>query len=94
MTHLHEWIAQLELHKSHYTRGHAPMRQYLDRGVSVADLFGAYTETCEVLNRDKVPEDKQDHVSLPVFRDVFKYKYNIGPRQVVCFCFFVIFFKY
>ena len=94
MTHLHEWISQLELHKSHYTRAKAPMRQYLDQGISVADLFRAYTETCEVLNRDKAKEDKQAHVHLSVFRHTLKFKYNIGHRQVVCFCFFVIFFKY
>ena len=70
------------------------MRQYMVQGISIADLFRAYAETCDALNRDKDPGDKQDHVSLPVFRNVFKYKYNIGPRQVVCFCFFVIFFKY
>ena len=30
MDHLHEFIGTLQVHPSHYTRGKAPLRQYMD----------------------------------------------------------------
>ena len=72
MRHLHEWISALQVHRSHYTRAEAPMRQYMDQHWSVPMLYGLYYKDMDY--------EKKTHVSRTKFQQVFKEDYNIVPR--------------
>ena len=59
-----------------HSRAKTPMSQYMDQGISIADLFRAYADTCDAQNQDREPG--QNHVTESVFRHVFSHKYNIN----------------
>ena len=71
MSEVHSFIMKLPVHQSHYTRGKAPMRQYMER-CTVTDLWKVYTRQCE--------EKGQTHVSYYKFHHVLNHSYNISPR--------------
>ena len=75
IAHLHEFISTLPVHPSHYTRGKAPMRQYMDQHCTIKSLFDGYVFHAEVKGFKPVRSDK--------FRKVFNDQYNIVPRLVV-----------
>ena len=72
MGHLHEWISELQIHRNHYTRGSAPMRQYMDQNYTVPNLYNLYFHD---MTSNKLPA-----VSSNKFTAVFKTDYNIVPR--------------
>ena len=72
MEHLHKWLGQLQVKKSHYTRGKSPLRQYMEQNLTVKGLWLGYANKC-------VESDKEA-VSESVFREVFNSCYNIVPR--------------
>ena len=72
MDHLHEWISQLQVHPSHYSRGDTPSRQFLDQKYTTKQLWLIYKEHCMVLKLKGVSEEK--------FRFVFTHSYNIVSR--------------
>ena len=74
MTRLHKWLADLQVHKSHYSRGNCPMRQYTDTGVNLTKLWEDYSSNAI---RYEFP-----CVSANVFRNVFTKVYNISTRYV------------
>ena len=74
MTKLHEWLGELQVHNSHYSRGHCPMRQYTDTGLNVTALWRDYISAGMRSNFE--------YVTINVFRDVFTKVYNIGTRYV------------
>ena len=71
MFEVHSFIMKLPVNKSHYTRGKAPMRQYMER-CTVTDLWKVYSRQCE--------EKGQTHVSYHQFHHVLNHSYNISPR--------------
>ena len=72
MQHLHEWISALQVHRSHYTRAEAPMRQYMDQHWSVPMLYNLYFNDMD--------QNRKPFVSRTKFQQVFKEDYNIDPR--------------
>ena len=72
MWHLHEWISALQVHRSHYTRGEAPMRQYMDQHWSVPMLYNLYFRDMD--------QNGKASVSRTKFQAVFKTDYNIVLR--------------
>ena len=52
MSEVHSFIMKLPVNKSHYTRGKAPMRQYMER-CTVTDLWKVYTRQCEEKKTNK-----------------------------------------
>ena len=75
MQRLHDWLGDLKVHKSHYSRGRCPLRQYLDYGLNTTKLHKLYTAHA-VMN-------DYDPVSLKVFSNVFNNVYNITTRYVL-----------
>ena len=75
MIKLHEWLGGLQVHKSHYSRGKCPMRQYTDHGLNIAKLWRDYSSHGIRYNFKCV--------SPNVFRDVFTKVYNISTRYVL-----------
>ena len=43
MIKLHEWLGGLQVHKSHHSRGHCPMRQYTEHGLNIQQLWKDYS---------------------------------------------------
>ena len=87
---VHEFIGNLAVTSSHYTRASTPHRRYLsaevDR-VTIKDIFLNYIEW----HKTKYPEcDSSDTVTEGYFKQVFTTQYNIvarKPRQDQCdFC--------
>ena len=74
MKKLHDWLSDLKVHKSHYSRGHSPMRQYTDSWLNVSKLWRDYISAGM--------RQKFEYVTQNVFRDVFTKVYNIGTRYV------------
>ena len=75
MKKLHNWLGKLKVHKSHYSRGRCPMRQYTDYGLNINKLCRSYRQNAVIY--------KYDIVSLNVFRNVFTHVYNISTRYVL-----------
>ena len=71
---LHAWLGDLKVHKSHYLRGHCPMRQCLDYGLNTKKLHSLYVY--------HAMEKEYEPVKLRVFRNVFNNIYNITTRYV------------
>ena len=71
MDHLHEFIGELQVHPSHYTRGKAPLRQYMDQHCSIVSLYEGFAAKASALNIGIVRLDK--------FRRLFNDHYNIVP---------------
>ena len=79
MTNLHEFLSGLQVHKSHYSRGQSPMRQYTDPGVNTTTLWKDYVA--------QFIRDKKAFVTKNVFRTVFNNVYNISTQYVFRFLF-------
>ena len=47
LDHLHEFIGTLQVHPSHYTRGKAPLRQYMDQHCTIKSLYDGYVAHAE-----------------------------------------------
>ena len=75
MEKLHNWLGRLKVHKSHYSRGRCPMRQYKEHGLNIHKLWKNY--------RQDAIRYEWDFVSLNVFRNVFTHIYNISTRYVL-----------
>ena len=79
MANLHEFLSGLQVHKSHYSRGHSPRRQYTDPGFNTTRIWKDYVS--------QFIRDDKDTVTLNVFRNVFNRCYNISTRYVLSFLF-------
>ena len=81
---VHEFIRELPVVSSHYTRAKAPLRQYLPSGGSVNGVFTEY----QLWMRLNHPDVKT--VACKFFRKVFTKHYNIEfapPKKDLCnFC--------
>ena len=75
MEKLHDWLGRLKVHKSHYSRGRCPMRQYLDYGLNATKLHILYVYHASM--------NDYDPVKLRVFKNVFNNIYNITTRYVL-----------
>ena len=75
MQKLHDWLGKIKAHKSHYSRGRCPMRQYTEHGLNIHKLWKDYTN-------DAIRYERE-YVSLTVFRNVFTHVYNISTRYVL-----------
>ena len=75
MDHLHELIGELQVHPSHYTRGKAPLRQYMDQHCTIESLYDGYVSDANAKGINFVRLDK--------FRRLFNDHYNIIPWLVV-----------
>ena len=71
---LHDWLGDLKVHKSHYSRGKAPLRQFLDHGLNINKLHS--------LCVNDAIRGEFEAVQLRVFRNVFNNIYNITTRYV------------
>ena len=71
MSELHSFLMKLPVNKSHYTRGKAPMRQYMER-CTVKDVWKVYTSQCEA--------KEQQYVSYNQFYHVLNHNDKISPR--------------
>ena len=58
MSEVHSFIMKLPVNKSHYTRGKAPMRQYMER-CTIKELWQGYSTQREA--------NEQQHVSYHIF---------------------------
>ena len=58
LDHLHEFIGTLQVHPSHYTRGKAPLRQYMDQHCTIKSLYDGYCAHAESQGFDPVRSDK------------------------------------
>ena len=69
MADLHPFIISVPVNQSHYTRGKAPMRQYMER-CTVKELWQVYSSQREA--------NEEQHVSYHTFLSVLNYSYNIS----------------
>ena len=50
MIKLHEWLGGLQVHKSHYSRGDCPMRQYTDHWINIQQLWRDYSSKLDTIS--------------------------------------------
>ena len=74
MGHLHEFIGKLQVHPSHYTRGKAPLRQYMDQHCTIKSLYDGYVSDAD---------EKKKLLDWKNSEKIFNDHYNIVPQLVV-----------